>query len=105
MRRSVVTNQAAFRYLASVTQAAVVPTHRRIVDLYKLNRDLVLHHGAKLLSQFGTVGVAVGGDGVLGGSLQHFELSTRDRQGAVRLTRKIPAIDDFSRHRPSLRSR
>jgi hypothetical protein len=30
----------------------------------------------KLLSQFGAVGVAVSGDRVLGGSLQHFELPT-----------------------------
>src|SRR5262249_46264445 len=61
-------------------------------------RDLILHHRAKLLSQLRAIGMAVSADRVLGGGLQHFELPTRDRQRAVRLARKIPAIDDFPRH-------
>jgi hypothetical protein len=62
--------------------------------------NLILHHCVKLLSQFGAVGVAVSGDRMLGGSLQHFELPTRDRQRAVSLSGKIPAIDNFPHHIP-----
>src|SRR5439155_13494963 len=62
--------------------------------------DLVLHHGQDLLAQLGTLGVTVGRDSMLGRSLEHLALGTRDRQRAVVLAGKVPAVGNLAAHRP-----